>query len=1019
MQAVINQLREIVMKNPLSEKVLISPSFSSGRQLLESATRQGLTILNLKTETLRNLAKQVCQKSLLNSGRSIVPNILATEFTIQVLERLRQAGQLTYFNSLEITPSVSSIITRSIIDLKMTGIDVNDITTGIFVNSCKCEDIKTIWAEYDKELQIRKYIDQADLFQLAAREVNPSQCIYIVPSNLKMRPLERNFLEALTKNNFQVINFSRPKGIIPLQTSLENEISPLSIELNEPYSNLLYLNDLTNAPVTELPIQMFHAYGESNEIREVLRKLKLEKIPFDQTAIFYTAQDPYNHLLFDLSQGLAQLNMTFGQGIDICATNPGRLYFGLLSWAERGFKVSDIVPLVRNGVFKIPGEKSPPKSTITHYLRTTGIGWGKERYLETIDNEITNIKNQTKADVALEDDNDSYKARLENFLWLKNFFAQLFTSLPDPDSEGRIPYAQLAAWLSTLVDQFSSVVSQADHDAKKVICRNLKLIEDSVTIHLKRDDIFARLKFLISGIRVSASGPKPGHLHVDHYNSGLWILRQNVFIVGLDANRFPRTMREDPILLDIERENIGHGLPLLSNRPKEKVYDLVQFLSSVQGTLAVSYSAFDTLENRAVFPSSILLQMYRLKAHDETLDYSDLIETLGNRKGFTPSDIDESLDDQEWWLSVLSMGNKKPDLDTFKTLYPTVLDGLNAESNRLQVEELTPFDGKINLDPSIVDPTVSEDLVMSCSQLETLGKCPFAYFLRYVLKIQPIEELVFDQGVWLNAKTKGDLYHGIFERFYKKLANKGESLNAARHAQFLYEIADELISQKKVSVPPPSELVYDYERKSILDSCRIFLKSEEIESCDDAPKYFELTFGMHPGETNNNENFEAVTIELPNDKRFFLRGKIDRVDESAKGLKIWDYKTGSTFGYSDKEYFKGGRQLQHGLYALAVERLFSEKELHANSKVILSGYIFPTQKGEGKRVVRLQVRRDSLYEILNHLFTLLSEGTFVMTDDENDCHYCDYRDACNRHSRSQKGLDKMMIDIFRGLRNYA
>ncbi|MBC2727387.1 PD-(D/E)XK nuclease family protein [Desulfosporosinus sp.] len=1018
MQPVINQLWEIVIKNPLSEKILIFPSFSAGRQLLESATRHGLTILNLRTETLRNLAEQVCKKSLLNSGCSIVPDILAMEFTIQVLERLRQADRLTYFNSLEITPSVCSIITHSIIDLKMTGIDVNDITTEMFVNPYKCEDIKTIWAEYDKELHIRKYIDQADLFQLAAGEVTPSQCIYIVPSNLKMRPLERNFLEALTKNNFQVISFSRPKGIIPLQTSLENEISPLSIELNEPYSSLLYLNDLANAPVTELPIQMFHAYGESNEIREVLRRIKLEKIPFDQTAIFYTTQNPYSHLLFDLAQRFDQLPVTFGRGIDICATNPGRLYFGLLSWAERGFKVSDIIPLISNGILKIPEKKSPPKSTITRYLRTSGIGWGKERYLETIDNQIINIRNQI-TDVAFEHDNDSSKTKLENFLWLKQFFAQLFTSLPDPDSEGRISYAQKARWLSILVDHYSSVVCQADHEAKKVICRNLKIIEDSVAIHLNRDDIFRRLEFLIRGVRVSASSPKPGHLHIDHYNSGLWISRQNVFIVGLDANRFPGTMREDPILLDIERESIGHCLPLLSNMPKEKVYDMVQFLSSVQGTLTVSYSAFDTLENRAVFPSSILLQMYRLKAHDETLDYSELIETLGNRKGFTPSDIDESLDDQEWWLSVLSMGNKKPDLDTFKTLYPTLLDGLKAESKRQLAEELTPFDGKVNFDPSLVDPTVGKDLVMSCSQLEMLGRCPFSYFLKYVLKIRPIEELVFDQGVWLNAKTKGDLYHGIFERFYKKLVNKGEPLNAARHAQFLYEIADELMSQKKVSVPPPSELVYDYERKSILDSCRIFLKSEEIESCDDAPKYFELTFGMHPGETNNNENFEAVTIELPNDKRFLLRGKIDRVDESENGLKIWDYKTGSTFGYSDKEYFKGGRQLQHGLYALALERLFSEKELHTNPKVILSGYIFPTQKGEGKRVVRLQVRRDSLYEILNHLFTLLSEGTFVMTDDENDCHYCDYRDACNRHSRSQKGLDKMMTDIFRGLRNYA
>jgi len=48
MQFVVSQLENIVEKNPLGEKILVAPTYSAGRQLLESCTKQGLNILNLR-----------------------------------------------------------------------------------------------------------------------------------------------------------------------------------------------------------------------------------------------------------------------------------------------------------------------------------------------------------------------------------------------------------------------------------------------------------------------------------------------------------------------------------------------------------------------------------------------------------------------------------------------------------------------------------------------------------------------------------------------------------------------------------------------------------------------------------------------------------------------------------------------------------------------------------------------------------------------------------------------------------
>ena len=1025
MQIVVEQLKNIVKKNPLGEKVLVAPTYSAGRQLLESCTKRGLNTLNLRINTLQGLAEQACQSELRISKRSLIPTTVANELLIGILKRLAANGLLAYFGSLEITPGVSKVIYQAILELKLATLNAEELSPSKFIKVEKGKDIITIWLEYEKELRSRKYLDQADIFRLAADlsfPVSPRTCTYIVPALLQLSSLERNFLRVLTKDNFEAIDFGRPKGISVPQNSLERELAPVEMEGTGGFSRLLWLNDLAKAPVAQaLAVEMFRAYGESNELREVLSRIKKRAIPLDQVAIYYSTQEPYTHLCYVLAQEL-ELPITFGQGINIRSTSPGRLYFGLLAWAEGGFKVSDLVPLITNGVLKISDEKAPSKSALVRFLRTSAIGWGRDRYSAVIENELAQLESEFSSAVEVADGKVDIhqQQRRDQLQWLKNFFSVIFASLPEVDLEGYLPYGKMAGWLYDLVDGFASVFNAADGEGKKVICEELYLIRNSFADNLEPEEAYTRLTAIIEGSRVNSSNPQPGCLHIDHYSAGQWIARPHVFVVGLDANSFPGASTEDPVLLDQERKNLGHGLRLLGQRTKEKSYSLVQFLSSVPETLTTSYSAFNTVENRMVFPAAVLLQLHRLLANDDTLDYSDLLKTLGERKGFIPVDSDEVVGEASWWLHTLTKDTRNVELATIKLLYPALYDGLQAENKRNEAE-LTAYDGKVNVDRAALDPTVNPELIMSCSQIETLGKCPFSYFLRYVLRLKPVEELTFDPSVWLDAKTKGDLYHLIFEQFYRGLLEKGESPEMAKHENYLYEIADELISEEKAVVPPPSALVFEHERRSILDSCRIFLKSEEGEADSGSPKYFELAFGMSEDHRDNGDlgSCDAVPIVLPEGKQFLLRGRIDRVDETTAGLKVWDYKSGSAYAYSDREYFQGGRQLQHGLYPLALEWLLVNKGLSAKPKVLQSGYLFPTLKGEGKRIVRQQLRREGLYEILEQLFGLLAQGAFVMTDNNNDCNICDYGEACNRASRSQAGLDKMLIESFRRVRSYA
>ncbi|AFM42759.1 hypothetical protein Desaci_3881 [Desulfosporosinus acidiphilus SJ4] len=1016
MKALINQLDSIFKKNPLGEKVLIVPKFSAGRQLIDGCTKSGLKPLNLKIMTLSGLAEEVCKQMLFRSKRSIIPTALGQELFIGILKNLSDTGKLTYFNCLEVTPGVSRVIYNAINELKMQELTMDKVSPTKFVNTAKGEDILHIWAEYEKELQSRGFLDLSDLYTEAITpKMSATSRTYIVLSNLKLTSLERDFLELLTKRDYEVFHLPRPKGIAAY-APLENNILPVEKDISA-LNKLLWLYDLPNASANQqvLPVELFRSYGESNELNEVLRKIKKRELPFDQTAIYYTTEGPYAPLTFTLTQEL-NLPVTFGSGINIRFTSPGRLYHGLLTWAENGFRVSDFIPLLLNGGLNLSDQDAPSKLSIIRLLRNSSIGWGKERYATELEKAISLLEQEIEDTGKQVRDSDSFmQSKLLSLKWLKEFFVDIFDLFPEPNLVGNFSYGKFAGWLLKLMHNFSLVKNIADGDAKKVICEHLLMIRDWFQEGMELKEIYSRLS-VISEKQVNASNPKPGYLHVDHYRAGIYIDRPHVFVVGLDANRFPGSRIEDPILLDVERENLGYELPLRGLRYKEKTYDLVQFLGTVSGSLTASYTAFDTAENRVVFPAAVLLQLYRLLTGDETQDYSDLIKSLGERKGFIPYEPEEALGATEWWLYQLTSG-KKLDLTSIKSLYPALYNGLQADIKKQGVG-LTVHDGLVKIDGAMLDPTVNHNLILSCSELETLAKCPYSYFLRYVLRVVPREELTYDPNRWLDSKTKGSLFHAIFYKFYRELQELGAKPGLVKHQNYLFELADELITLQRSEVPPPNELVFEQDRRNLLDSCRVFLRSEEVEAQNSHPEYFELTFGMS-GDNAGLGEVEAISITMPNGGRFYLKGKIDRVDKTSAGYKVWDYKTGSTYGYSDREHFKGGRQLQHALYPLAVEQIFLQKGISSNPKVIESGYIFPTVKGEGKRVLRSQVKRDSFYEILDQLLVLLTQGIYVMTEDDNDCTFCDYAEACNRSSREPQSLQKMMVDAFRRLRSYA
>lgn len=968
---------------------------AAGQSLLQSFTLAGHKAINLKIATVDTLLADKTRYLLYRRKTTLIRGGVAESLLFDILKRLSEAGEITYFSRIEITQGIAGALFSSLLEMKLAGLNYGDVKPESFVNPDKGADLLKVWQEYDHLLLEKNLVDKASLLHLAlARDRKQDHRIYIIPTNLSLTPLEEEFLQSfLHPENHEPLHIPSPLG---LNHPARKNFAALSFPpaLQKEGNSFAWLYDLPNLPPSYkgMSTELFHACGESNEVKEIIRRIRDKNLPFDHCALYYTAAKPYTQYLYEVSQQYG-IPVTFGGGVSIMNTHPGRFFFALLAWIKDNYSASHFYTLLTSPDFQSSSRDAPPASALARAFRSLKIGWGRDRYLSCLQKEIKATESPAE------------KAALTHLI---NLFRELFEHIPPYGEHNMLDKKAFFTGVSHITTKYSRVTNELDAEAKSVIQETLESVAAILEGPAPFTETMLRAEKSLTALQVGRSSPKAGHLHVDSYRKGPWLNRPLVFVAGLDNLRFPGAVREDPILLDVEREKLSPGLELKKYRNRENLYRMTELLCQQQGEVTLSYAAFNTTESRDLFPSPFLLQLYRLKTRDPQKDYASLIQALGERQGFVPLSQSAALDESEWWLNRIlrSTADPKEHRKVLLSLHDHLQRGVDAHNARAS-SSFTVFDGKI--EAMAWDSTKP----LSASQLESLGKCPFGYMLQYILGIRPPDDLAYDPGAWLDPASRGTLLHSIFEQFYKKITAQKEKPSFARHKALLLTMAEALIDAQKEEYPPPNNIVYAYEKQEMLESCLIFLKSEEEWMGEATPRYFELSFGLRG---KNGVQASPIKITLPSGKHFYLRGIIDRVDMlKDDACMILDYKTGSTYVFNPYKYYKGGRQLQHTLYAVALEEMFRLQDPPRPITVREAGYSFPTLKGEGLRILLHQGDRSRFYEILEVLHQILTRGAFVMTDNKtkdasSDCRYCDYPDVC-RYALFREAVAEMLVDL--------
>jgi ATP-dependent helicase/nuclease subunit B len=941
--------------------------------------------------------------------------------------------------------------------------------------------------------------------QEAGKKQKEERELYLTFRDRPHEYLEREFFKKMAGENLILIPQDAVYGLVRprrmWEVVSEPQAPPAVPSPTPPASNIerlpwLFATTKAPPPFRDNTIDIFSAIGPTNECREILRRIVTEKIPLDDVEIIHPPGPTYPSIMYALA-AKSGLPMTFAEGIPLAFTAPGKVFSGLVEWLEHNYLVSDLCALIEAGALKLPsgnGHVALTPLKASRYLKSAMIGCGRERYVTRLQTLIQDADESVRAaEVEGEFEKiDKYRENIREVESLVALIKDILDLLPGEDEEGRIDFGELCRGAASFVGKFAAIYGDLDAEARGLLRSRLDEAAAFKTAPLKRQAAFEWLKNLAAGLRVGALGPAPGHLHLSGWRMGGFSGRPVTFVVGLDQGTFPGAGIQDPILLDEERERISTGLRTSADSLRENLWAMAGMLAGLRGRVVLSYSSYDIIEERQSFSSSLILQAARLREGKPDLDYSALGKLIPEARGFLPEGEEEAgaakegkakaevkgsqkraarepraLDETDWWLGKLAPGGVLRDgMEAVKRNFDLLGRGIFGLERR-EREAVGEFEGRIKIDPKEVHPLHNKDIVLSASRLEKLAKCPFGYLMRYVLDVRPPDELELDQSQWLNPLLRGTLLHDIFAGFMRELTKerqkgkgaerakakargeKGPVVRALEHGPLMRRITDEVIERYREEIPPPSEGVFEQERREIEEAAAVFLKAEEERQSAGEPLLFEVSFGTGRGsgkgggrkgegegpeaedesegaEAGEERMEEPAVLDLGSGRSVSIAGRIDRIDRLEDGrYRVIDYKTGSYKIYDDLDMFGKGRILQHALYAVAAEQILRKLGIDERPVIAESGYYFPTRKGEGNWV-QPKLDRQIFNKLVMELIGIIERGHFVANPGlgDIDCEeFCDYGRICGgsaarERAKEKKEHNKDVFDIFERLKEY-
>ncbi|HPK71482.1 MAG TPA: PD-(D/E)XK nuclease family protein [Vicinamibacterales bacterium] len=1013
----LSQLAAVCRKEPTRTKWVLVPSRTLGHTLGERAARESGGWLNARFTTPEDLATATAAPHLVEAGINPLGEELGAPLVMRLLRELPPATP-SYFRSLAEHHTMGAALWSTIAELRLAGLGSAGLKAGAFESPAKHAELQALLTAYEDWLLRERRADEAAVFRTALEHV--AECplreddLILEALDTPWPPLVRRFIDALPGEHLARQATELPGVPLPRRLSAfprheQRAASPLARLMAPPGPTATNLKAKPGkAQAAKANLAFFRAGGPDAEVEEVFRRILHSPAGprrLDEVEIA-CASSEYALLLWQKAERYGW-PVTVETGLPGTVARPVRALLAWCGWIDSGFEAGRLRRLLASGDVRMDIEGGPGSGQAARLLLRAAPAWGRQTYALALD-ALAVAETERAEDPELDDgERERHARRAADAQRLRDWIDGLTGRIPEA-ANGLVPVQALVSAALDFVDRAAAVTNELDGQAARGIkarLEELRLLGDvDCTVLTALDTIRAAL----DTVRVGSDRPRPGRLHVSSLARAGLAGRPVTFIVGLQEGEVFPAAFEDPVLLDVERvrtnEAAAHvALALSADRTAEFVHGVAARLADLQGadapgepSICLSYSCQDLRDGRPTFASSLMLHAFRLTRPGEEVTFKHLREAAGEPASQVPAAPDAALGDAGWWLSSLKHA-PKTGLQRVHEAFPDRMRGMAAEAARAS-DVFTEFDGLAPSAAQVLDPRTSGRPV-SPTSLEKLAACPFAYFLKAGLRLDPIQEDERDLDAWLDPLTRGSLLHELFAQTMRHLREAKEKPGLKRHLAWLKARADAALAALGETMPPPSDEVFNRERDDIYRDLEVFLGTEELAAKEDGitPVGFEVGFAGY-GQAGDEPlgQAEPVAIRLPG-ARFPLNGRIDRIDRLRDGsYQVVDYKTGTLCWAGYSGVFRHGRLLQHALYAVAAESLLRAKQ-DPSAKVTSGRYRFPTVKGAGRSKVIPRPPDRDLGRVVAAVLDIAAAGAFMARTEAKDkkaCEYCDFAGTC-------------------------
>lgn len=351
---------------------------------------------------------------------------------------------------------------------------------------------------------------------------------------------------------------------------------------------------------------------------------------------------------------------------------------------------------------------------------------------------------------------------------------------------------------------------------------------------------------------------------------------KHIYLLGVNEGEFPASVGDSGVFSENDRRDLAAlGLPVTPDlllRSARELFCFARAFATAEESVTLLY-AEKSLSGSSLTPSGELLHLVKLT------------------KDAVPVRHTASLSPEERFfrtgtaLDYLGLLSETPAGRALARFFAA-----SAEHGELLARTRAPLvEPACRLTRTTADALWGKKLSLTQSRIDSYVRCPFSYFCRYVLKLDPGRTIDFDYA------DVGNLLHTVLEKFFDGLARDGLDIRDFT-AEKMCERVDKII-EDYLAVICPDEMQRTPRLLHLVTRLRRVARlvvgelCEEMRQSDFTPVLFEAAL-----EGDSAEDPGALPFCLPDGTRVSLYGRIDRVDAYEKDgktyLRVIDYKSG-------------------------------------------------------------------------------------------------------------------------------